>query len=40
MRKFLRTYLPHTRESVGFRIVQIVGGKRWSLAIYIKPKGK
>lgn len=33
-----RTYLPHRAERAGFRIYQLVGGRRWSLAIYIKPK--
>lgn len=34
-----RTWFPHTREQAGYRIVQIIGGRRWSLAVYIKPKG-
>lgn len=33
-----RKWLTHTRTSGGFRIIQITGGARWSLAIYIKPK--
>lgn len=34
-----RTWLPHTRRAGRFKLIQIVGGRRWSLAIYIKPKG-
>lgn len=34
-----RTYLPHwTVTSAGVLVVQIVGGRRWSLAIVIKPR--
>lgn len=28
-----RTWLPHTRNEKGFRVIQLVGGRKWSLAI-------
>lgn len=34
-----RTYLPHwTVSRIGVLVIQIVGGRRWSLSIFIKPK--
>lgn len=34
-----RTYLPHwTISRIGVLVIQIVGGRRWSLSIFIKPK--
>lgn len=34
-----RTYLPHsTVTNIGVRVIQVAGGRRWSLAIFIKPK--
>lgn len=34
-----KTYLPHAVQRGKFTIIQIAGGRRWSLAVFIKPKG-